>query len=143
MKLRNSLFRMMLCSASTLHLAVDAKIPVSGNTVLPRPGGKTTTVQGSQRPQFKAAPGSDGKLADACAGGHVAGPVTGNRRLDSAPPAAFNSGRLHWLDPSSGQDYWLHRDQSQGRTVRKGAVGIRTPTFAPLLPHGGFNLYTM
>eukprot|EP00966_Prymnesium_polylepis_P239149 5530991-Prymnesium_polylepis.1 len=50
MKLRNSLFRMVLCSASTLHLAVDAKIPVSGHTVLPRPGGNTTTVQGRQRP---------------------------------------------------------------------------------------------
>ena len=54
MKLRNSLFRMVLYSASTLHLAVDAKIPVSGHTVLPGPGGQTTTVQGSQRPQFKA-----------------------------------------------------------------------------------------
>eukprot|EP00966_Prymnesium_polylepis_P088157 2040448-Prymnesium_polylepis.1 len=39
---------MMLCSASTLHLAVDAKIPVSGCTVLPGPGGQTTTVQGRQ-----------------------------------------------------------------------------------------------
>eukprot|EP00966_Prymnesium_polylepis_P235291 5442092-Prymnesium_polylepis.1 len=32
MKLRSSLFRMLLCSASTLHLAVDTKIPVSGRT---------------------------------------------------------------------------------------------------------------
>eukprot|EP00966_Prymnesium_polylepis_P017876 412245-Prymnesium_polylepis.1 len=52
------------------------------------------------------------------------------RGLDSAPPATFNSGRLHWLDPSSRQDCWLHRDRSQGRTVRKRPVGIRTPTFA-------------
>eukprot|EP00966_Prymnesium_polylepis_P020384 469340-Prymnesium_polylepis.1 len=64
---------MVLCSASTLHLA---KIPVSGRTVFPGPGGQTTTVQGSQRPhpQFKATPGSDGKLTDACAGAHVADP---------------------------------------------------------------------
>jgi hypothetical protein len=55
-KLRNSLFRMMLRSASTLHLAVDANIPVSGGTVLPGPGGQTTTVQGSQRPRSKATP---------------------------------------------------------------------------------------
>eukprot|EP00966_Prymnesium_polylepis_P284965 6583473-Prymnesium_polylepis.1 len=74
MKLRNSLFRMVLCSASALHLAADAKIPVSGHTVLHGPGGKTTTVQGRRRPQFKAAPRSDGKLTDACAGGHVADP---------------------------------------------------------------------
>ena len=104
MKLRNSLFRMMLCSASTLHLAVDAKIPVSGHTVLPGPGGQTTTVQGSQRPQFKATPGSDGKLTDASAGAHVVDPVTGNGGLDSAPPAAFNCGRHHWLDPTSRQN---------------------------------------
>ena len=59
---------MMLCSASTLHLAVDAKIPVSGHTVLPGPGGQTTTVQGSQRPWFKATLRSDGTLIDASAG---------------------------------------------------------------------------
>eukprot|EP00966_Prymnesium_polylepis_P118459 2739128-Prymnesium_polylepis.1 len=65
---------MVLCSASTLHLAVDAKIPISGHTVLPGPGGKTTSVQGRHRPHFKAAPGSDGKLTDACDSGHVADP---------------------------------------------------------------------
>eukprot|EP00966_Prymnesium_polylepis_P203548 4715842-Prymnesium_polylepis.1 len=59
---------MMLCSASTLHLAVDANIPVSGRTALPGRGGQTTTVQGSQRPRFKATPGSDGTLIDASAG---------------------------------------------------------------------------
>eukprot|EP00966_Prymnesium_polylepis_P048018 1111828-Prymnesium_polylepis.1 len=61
---------MMLCSASTLHLAVDAIIPVSGRTVLPGPGGQTITVQGSQRPQFKATPESDETLTDASAGAH-------------------------------------------------------------------------
>eukprot|EP00966_Prymnesium_polylepis_P204414 4735326-Prymnesium_polylepis.1 len=61
---------MVLCSASTLHLAVDAKIPVSGHTVLPGPGGQTTPVQGRQRPQFKAAPGSDETLTEASAGAH-------------------------------------------------------------------------
>eukprot|EP00966_Prymnesium_polylepis_P139218 3216782-Prymnesium_polylepis.1 len=45
MKLRNSLFRLMLCSASTLHLAVDAKFPVSGRTVLPGPGGQNSSRQ--------------------------------------------------------------------------------------------------
>ena len=96
----------MLCSASTLHLAVDAKIPVSGRTVLPGPGGQTTTVQGSQRPWFKATPGSDGTLIDASAGAPVVDPVIGNGALDTAPPAAFNCGRLHWLDPTSRQDCW-------------------------------------
>ena len=104
MKLRNSLFRMMLCSASTLHLAVDAIIPVSGRTVLPGPGGQTITIQGSQRPWFKATLGSDGTLIDASAGAPVVDPVIGNGALDTAPPAAFNCGRLHWLDPTSRQE---------------------------------------
>ena len=117
MKLRNSLFRMMLCSASTLHLAVDAKIPVSGRTVLPGPGGQTTTVQGSQRPWFKATPGSDGTLIDASAGAPVVDPVIGNGALDTAPPAAFNCGRLHWLDPNK-------------KAAEKAPPGFEPPAFA-------------
>ena len=105
---------MMLCSASTLYFAADAATTDSGRTVLPGPGGQTTTVQGSQRPQFKAKPGSDGKLTDASAGAHVADPVTGNGGLDSAPPAAFNCGRHHWLDPTSRQDWWKGIDPKAG-----------------------------
>ena len=95
--------------------AVDASVAAATDDTLrgvmddltpPGPGGQTTTVQGSQRPQFKAKPGSDGKLTDASAGAHVADPVTGNGGLDSAPPAAFNCGRHHWLDPTSRQDCW-------------------------------------
>eukprot|EP00966_Prymnesium_polylepis_P061509 1427593-Prymnesium_polylepis.1 len=54
MKLRDSLFHIMLCSAATFHLAVDATISPSNRVVLLGPSGKTTTVQGRQRPQFKA-----------------------------------------------------------------------------------------
>ena len=46
MKLRNSLFRMMLCSASTLHLAVDAKSR--------SPAAQFFLDQVARRPQFKA-----------------------------------------------------------------------------------------
>eukprot|EP00966_Prymnesium_polylepis_P078842 1827264-Prymnesium_polylepis.1 len=60
---------MVLCSASTLHLAVDAKNSRSPATVLPGPGGKTATVEGSQRPQLKAAPTSDETLNEG-AGAH-------------------------------------------------------------------------
>eukprot|EP00966_Prymnesium_polylepis_P116076 2683077-Prymnesium_polylepis.1 len=42
---------MMLCSASTLHLAVDAKIPVSA---------KQPQFKVARRPQFKAASGKQG-----------------------------------------------------------------------------------
>eukprot|EP00966_Prymnesium_polylepis_P248413 5743182-Prymnesium_polylepis.1 len=73
---------MMLCSASTLHLAVDTKVPVSGRTVLPGPGGQATTVQSSQRPRFKATPGSDETLIDASAGAPMADPVIGNGALN-------------------------------------------------------------
>ena len=85
MKARNSLFCMMLCSAATLHLAVDAKISASNRVALPVPSGKTTTVQGRQRPQFKAAPENGGKLTEASAGAPVAAHVTGNGELATAP----------------------------------------------------------
>ena len=83
MKLRNSLLHMMLCSASTLYLTADAKSTDFGRTVLPGPGGQTTTVQGSQRPWFKATPGSDGMLIGASAGAPVVDPVIGNGALDT------------------------------------------------------------
>ena len=86
MKARNSLFCMMLCSAATLYLAVDAKISASNRVALPVPSGKTTTVQGRQRPQFKAAPENGGKLTEASAGAPVAAHVTGNGELATAPP---------------------------------------------------------
>eukprot|EP00966_Prymnesium_polylepis_P246134 5693313-Prymnesium_polylepis.1 len=69
---------MMLCSAATLHLAVDAKISASNRVALPVPSGKTTTLQDRQRPQFKAAPEDGGKLTEASAGAPVAARVTGN-----------------------------------------------------------------
>ena len=72
MKARNSLFCMMLCSAATLHLAVDAKISASNRVALPVPSGKTTTVQGRQRPQFKAPPENGGMLTEASASAPVA-----------------------------------------------------------------------
>ena len=50
MKLRNSLFRMVLCSASTLHLAVDAKKNLG---LRPR----FFLDQVARRPQLKAANG--------------------------------------------------------------------------------------
>eukprot|EP00966_Prymnesium_polylepis_P051772 1198660-Prymnesium_polylepis.1 len=69
---------MVLCSASTLHLAVDEKTSRSPATVLPGPGGKSTTVEGSQRPQLKAASRSDEKiyetLTDSSAGAHAIDP---------------------------------------------------------------------
>eukprot|EP00966_Prymnesium_polylepis_P257205 5941568-Prymnesium_polylepis.1 len=45
MKFCNSLFHMMLCSAATLHLAVDAKIS-------PRPTAWCCRGQVARRPQF-------------------------------------------------------------------------------------------
>ena len=86
MKARNSLFCMMLCSAATLHLAVDAKISASNRVALPVPSGKTTTVQGRQRPQFKAPPENGGMLTEASAGAPVAAHVTGNGELATTPP---------------------------------------------------------
>ena len=86
MKARNSLFCMMLCSAATLHLAVDAKISASNRVALPVPSGKTTTVQGRQRPQFKAPPGNGGMLTEASTGAPVAAHVTGNGEPATVPP---------------------------------------------------------
>jgi hypothetical protein len=75
------------------------KTPVSGHSVLPGPGGKTTTVEGRQRPQLKAAPGSDETLTEASAGAHVIDPVTGTGVLDSA-----RSSSTRWPDDQcSGQ----------------------------------------
>eukprot|EP00966_Prymnesium_polylepis_P028006 647477-Prymnesium_polylepis.1 len=77
---------MMLCSEATLHLAVDAKISASNRVALPVPSGKTTTVQGRQRPQFKAAPENGGKLDRG--GRRRAGGRPRHRqwRLATAPP---------------------------------------------------------
>jgi hypothetical protein len=120
MKLRNSLFRMMLCSASTLHLAVDAKIPVSGRTVLPGPGGQTTTVEGSQRPQLKAAPRSDETLNEG-AGAHVIDPVTGNGGLSPRRDLPGPDGQTTTVEGSQRPQLKAGRRKAENRPD-----GIRT-----------------
>eukprot|EP00966_Prymnesium_polylepis_P128834 2979705-Prymnesium_polylepis.1 len=63
---------MMLCSAATLHLAVDATISPFNRVALPGPSGKTTTVQGRQRSQFKAPLENGATLTEASFGAPVA-----------------------------------------------------------------------
>ena len=129
MKLRNSLFHMMLCSAATLHLAVDAKISPSNRVALPGPSGKTTTVQGRQRPQFKAPPEHGGMLTEASAGAPVAAHVTGNGELATAPPTitaklpAFKWGRC------SSHDHPSMQCRTTAKTPRAGSR-TRGPRFS-------------
>jgi hypothetical protein len=130
MKLRNSLFHMMLCSAATLHLAVDAKISPSNRVVLPGPSGKTTTVQSRQRPQFKAPPENGGMLTEASTGALVAAHVTSNgelahhrlRRHDHGEIACPQVGPLQFPRPRLARP----RRDSNPRTLRSGASALTT-----------------
>jgi hypothetical protein len=118
-----------------LHLAVDAKQKKSRSpaTALPGPGGKTTTAQGRQRPQLKAAPWSDETLTEASAGAHVSDPVTGNGGLDSA-----RSSRTRWPDDQcSGQPAGSSSRQTESEKIAP--TGIE-PAMHPCQPEPSTNL---
>eukprot|EP00966_Prymnesium_polylepis_P072283 1678964-Prymnesium_polylepis.1 len=140
--MRNPFLRMMLCSALTLHSAVDAKSACSGRSAPPGPSDQTTTVQGSHRPQFKATTGGDGNFTIACVSTHVVGPTTGSGGVDTVPAtAALNCGRQHWLDHTSRQH--CRPRQSYATTGGGGkftTAGVRTHVVGPATGNGGVDM---
>ena len=86
------------------------------------PSGKTTTVQGRQRPLFKAPPENGGMLTEASAGAPVAAHVTGNGELATAPLTS----RRNCLPSSGAAAVPTTTPQGSAAQRQKPRAGIRT-----------------